>query len=140
MNTVVASWIFFPLRLRSTSAPCCASDHQKRPNQQAKEVALDSSTGDFYAFDFNEDRWVAEGNVGIQKTGTGIGGVAAAILADAASAMGIYGATKKVNVCSAATLEEESVQHRCQIAFGFASTSNSRTHHHAWYDFAGRSH
>ncbi|CAM9772618.1 unnamed protein product, partial [Ectocarpus sp. 13 AM-2016] len=43
------------------------------------------------------DRWVAEGNVGIQKSCGGIGGVAAAILADAAGGQG-HGCEQKFPV------------------------------------------
>lgn len=49
-------------------------------------MVLDAPTGDFYAFDFKTDSWVAEGNVGLKKTGAGMGGIAAAILADASGA------------------------------------------------------
>lgn len=68
----------------------------KQTTWQAKEVALDATTGDFYAFDFKTDRWVAEGNVGSHKTGAGIGGVAGAILADASGALGEHGSMSKV--------------------------------------------
>lgn len=66
--------------------------HQK---PQAKEVVLDSVTGDFYVFNCKTDRWVAEGNVGVQKSCGGMGGVAAAILADAAGGQG-HGCEQKV--------------------------------------------
>lgn len=59
-------------------------------------MVLDSTTGDFYAFDCKTDRWIAEGNVGIQKIKAGIGGVAAAILADACSVLGGNSCAKKV--------------------------------------------
>lgn len=49
-------------------------------------MVLDAPTGDFYAFDFKTDCWVARGNVGLKKTGAGMGGIAAAILADASGA------------------------------------------------------
>lgn len=59
-------------------------------------MVLDSTTGDFYSFDFKADLWVAEGNVGIQKIGAGIGGVAAAILADASAITKGHSSAKKV--------------------------------------------
>lgn len=67
-----------------------------QPERQIQEVALDSTTGDFYVFNFKTDRWVAEGNVGIQKIKGGIGGIAAAILADASGGFEGNGHTKKV--------------------------------------------
>lgn len=66
--------------------------------QQGKEVVLDSATGDFYIFDAKSDRWLAEGNVGILKTGAGLGGVAAAILADACGNMEGYGKKRAVSL------------------------------------------
>lgn len=65
---------------------------------QALEVALDSTTGDFYAFDFKTDRWIAEGNVGIQKNHAGVGGTFAAILADASEGLGLKGYNCAVKV------------------------------------------
>lgn len=65
---------------------------------QGKEVVLDSATGDFYAFDAKSDRWLAEGNVGILKTGAGLGGVAAAILADACGNVEGYGKERTVGI------------------------------------------
>lgn len=64
-------------------------------------MVLDSTNGDFYAFDFKTDRWKAEGNMGIQKIKSGIGGVAAAILADASGGFEGDGCTKKVFVLCA---------------------------------------
>ena len=56
--------------------------HKKRINGQIMDVILDSSTGDFYSFNYIHGRWEPEGNVGIHKSGMGIGGVAAGIFAD----------------------------------------------------------
>lgn len=64
-------------------------------------MVLDSTNGDFYAFDSNTDRWKAEGNMGIQKIKAGIGGVAAAILADASCDFKGNGCMKKVRCTSA---------------------------------------
>ena len=63
---------------------------------KAQEVALDAATGDYYAFDSETDRWVAEGNVGVQKHGGKSGGGAAAIWADAPGALEGYLGAKKV--------------------------------------------
>ena len=68
----------------------------RRPKRQAQEVVLDSTNGDFYSFDFKTDRWNAVGNMGIQKIKGGIGGVAAAILADASGDFGGNDCMKKV--------------------------------------------
>ncbi|CAN0201301.1 unnamed protein product, partial [Ectocarpus sp. 8 AP-2014] len=78
-----------PEDLGGSGKPMCGGE--------AREVVLDSATGDFYVFNFKTDRWVAEGNVGIQKSCGGMGGVAAAILADAAGGQG-HGCEQKFPV------------------------------------------
>eukprot|EP00752_Nemacystus_decipiens_P009374 g8377.t1 len=78
--------------------------------RQAQEVVLDATTGDFYTFDSKTDRWRAEGNMGIQKMKGGIGGVAAAILADASSGFDDNGCMKKSEVL--VRVRPKSIQHR----------------------------
>lgn len=87
--------------LYALTLPQYLSSHRKKLwfyDGQAQEVALDSTTGDFYAFDFKTDRWKAEGNMGIQKIKAGIGGIAAAILADAFCDFEGNGCMKKVGI------------------------------------------
>lgn len=120
------------------AAPVNVTKMQPKTNEQAKEVALDSATGDFYVFDFNTNRWVAEGNVGIQKIGTGIGGVAAAILADAAGASEGCGSTK---VCCIMTTASNALRQDSVILCYFTQlrrpTLRSSVAHY-WLEFARR--
>lgn len=74
-------------------------------------MVLDSPSGDYYTFDYKAGKWEPEGNVGIQNTGAGVGGVAAAIFADAYNVPDGNGGEKKVGICFA-PCREDTVQ-RC---------------------------
>lgn len=67
---------------------------------------LDSPSGDYYIFDYKAGKWEAEGNVGIQNTGAGVGGVTAAIFADAYDVPDGKGGKKKVGLCFAPCHED----------------------------------